>query len=76
MLNISQEISSEKSFKNNNTSYEYMDVAGMPLGTTKTENAYYLAGDDTVLDIRNNIEMTEGQFKERMDLTNNLILGL
>ena len=76
MINISQQISKEKSFKNTNRSYEYVDVADRPLGKVKTEAACYLIGDNSVLVLKENVEITYKQYKERMELTNNLIIGL
>jgi hypothetical protein len=64
MINISKQISAEKSFKNNNKNYQYADKYGKLLGKKKTKNGRYLLGDRSVLHLDDNTEMTLIQYSD------------
>jgi hypothetical protein len=72
MINISKQISAEKSFKNNNKNYQYADTYGKLLGKKKTKEATYLLGERSVLDIDNNTEQTLIWYSEMIHFVNNI----
>ena len=72
MLNISKEISAEKSFKTINKNYQYADMYGKLLGKRKSKDAYYLLGDRSALDLSNNTEITITQYSDLINFTNNI----
>ena len=72
MLNISKQISAEKSFKTINKNYQYADSYGKLLGKKKTKDSSYLLGERSALDISDNLEITIIEYSDLINFTNNL----
>jgi len=65
MINISKQISSEKSFKTINNNYQYADMYGKLLGKRKTKDSVFLVGDRSVLVLSDNTEITTSQYSQK-----------